>query len=322
MQRYWVPASKTLSLVASALQSDFGAIVAICERAHAGLVQVKAELFTAGTDRHEDALLPTNFWWAEGQEALQQDWVRGDFSTWLDNKIELKAFGTQFDFEGIRSLMTPQSAAAAAREMSVASNSDWISASEARRFAYENLDVNPVGAGSPIIDQCRLGFVPARSVLMQRRRSSQSNGWNLEVREWDIPIWFWEEFTKVGASDQDWGRGVFSGRGWALGDSLFISLTGVYFERASLEAMVPGQATSSDAPRANKGGRPRKEWWDDLWCSLWGDVYRGDFQPRNQAEIERKMIEWVEDTGESVSESTVKPLARKMFAELTREGRN
>ena len=65
-----------------------------------------------------------------------------------------------------------------------------------------------------------------------------------------------------------------------------------------------------------RGGRPPKEWWDDLWCAIWGQVYRGDLQPKSQADIERAMLKWVESREESVAESTLKPLARKMFAEM------
>ena len=68
----------------------------------------------------------------------------------------------------------------------------------------------------------------------------------------------------------------------------------------------------------NRGGRPRKDWWDDLWCAVWGEVYRGDLKPKSQADIERAMMSWVIAREESVSESTLKPLARRMFVELER----
>jgi hypothetical protein len=80
-------------------------------------------------------------------------------------------------------------------------------------------------------------------------------------------------------------------------------------------------ATTGDMPVESpqrRGGRPPKEWWDDLWCAIWGQVYRGDLQPKSQADIERAMLKWVEAREERVSESTLKPLARKMYVEMQR----
>jgi hypothetical protein len=84
--------------------------------------------------------------------------------------------------------------------------------------------------------------------------------------------------------------------------------------------LVPPAFAPETSPEQNKGGRPRKEWWDDLWCAVWGLAWRGDLQPKNQADIERAMMAWIEQRGETASESTIKPLARKMFAEMQREG--
>jgi hypothetical protein len=97
-----------------------------------------------------------------------------------------------------------------------------------------------------------------------------------------------------------------------------MQLTGVHFLKSALEALAPAKAPATLELSPNKGGRPRKEFWDDLWCAIWGEVYRGDFKPKNQAEIERTMMAWIEERGEGVAESTIKPLARKMFLEMQR----
>jgi len=320
MQQIWVPALKALSIVARELGGETLAALAICERAHARLLVATASLLILDDARSEDALVPAEFWWAEGHEGLQQDWDRGDFSTRLDRDVEGRAFGVQFDFEGLRKLLPPEKVAMALRELSVGSDRAWISASGARRFMYETVGAPPIAAGPRLLDQCRLGFVPARAQLMQRRTYANQAKWSAEEREWNVPDWFWTNFTQTGSSSQDWDRGVFKGNGQAAMGSCHIQLTGVYFLRSALEALVSQVALPQlpSPPEQNKGGRPRKEWWDDLWCAVWGLAYRGDLQPKNQADIERAMIAWIEERGETASESTIKPLARKMFAEMQR----
>jgi len=318
MQQLWVPASKALSLITRELGSDYGAMLALCRRAHAGLLRSQAQLYLTPDQRTEDAILPQEFWWAEGQEALNQDWTPGDFSTWIQQRFELKAFGVKFDFEGLRSMMSPTSAARAARELSVLSDSNWVSARDAQHFVWEQLKINPVTAGITLIDHCKMGLVPGRAILMQRARSGRSSGWDSEIREWDVPTWFWENFTTVGSSTSDWGRGLFAGKGRAPDGLSSIRLTGVHFERAAMEELAPAAVEEQEPQSANRGGRPRKDWWDDLWCAVWGQAFRGDLQPKNQSDVERAMMAWVEERGETASESTIKPLARKMFAEMQR----
>jgi hypothetical protein len=55
---------------------------------------------------------------------------------------------------------------------------------------------------------------------------------------------------------------------------------------------------------------------------VWGQIVHGELTPTNQAEIERAMLDWVEHRGESVAESTVKPMAKKVWVEWNREAKN
>ena len=276
--QFWVPASKALSLITRELGDEHLAAYAICERAHASLLAAKAELLILDQRRSENAPIPSEFWWAQGHEALEQDWLRGDFSTWIDRDIEARAFSVTFDFEGLRKLLPPEKGALALRELSVSSDPAWVSASEARRFMYEKLGVPPISAGSQLIDQCRLGFVPARAQLMQRKTYANSDKWGAEQREWDVADWFWTNFTRSGSSSQDWNRGMFKGNGHSsVTGGCHVHLTGVYFLKSALDALAPGSTSPShSSPDQNKGGRPRKDWWDDLWCAVWGQVYRGE----------------------------------------------
>jgi hypothetical protein len=323
MPTQWITADAARKLISNSPNESL-AMLSLCARVHAGLVRTKARLLVVGDERKDNAPIPRAFWWAEGHEALEQNWTTGDFSTWIDKRVQWRAFGVSFALDDVLEMLPVERRAAAARSVSVVGKPDWLSAKEARRFAYEKGQANPASAGGILMDHCRLGFVSSRAVLAQQANGGRPNDWSAEEREWDIPQWFWENFTGTESSSQDWERGLFAGKGSAPDGWCWITLTGVYFLAESLNVLLPTRADASaaEAPAPNPGGRPRKEWWDDLWCGVWGEVHRGELIPKTQADLERAMLAWAENRGESVSESTVKPLARKMFAEMNSEGKN
>lgn len=317
MQYWWIPARDAYDIVAG--DGAGQASISICSRAAEGILKARAQIYITPHERTEKKLVPAEFWWAQGDAALDQNWETGDFSTWIKQTFELKAFGVEFDLLGLKQMLSPLRGAEIARRLSVVSSSDWMSAREARQFAWERLGANPAAAGDLLIQHLKLGFIPGRAVLMQGCRSRSDDGWAIEEREWDIPDWYWDCFVEKESSSQDWAQGKFSGRGLSPDGLRWITLSGVHLSASALRSLASGPNDDSGAQvTQNKGGRPRKEWWDDLWCAIWGDVYRGDLQPKSQAEIERAMMDWAITQDESVSESTLKPLARKMFLELNR----
>src|SRR3954447_16058394 len=189
MQQWWIPARDAYDKIANETHSE--TYFAICSRAAEGLMQARARLLVTEKGRFESAVVPTQFWWAKGHAALEQNWEAGDFSTWI-NQYEWKAFGVEFDFIGLKQMLSPQSGADAARRLSVVNNPEWLSARGARQFAWENLDANPAAAGDAVLQHVKLGFVPSRAVLMQKATKSSSD-WDLEEREWNIPDWFWAD---------------------------------------------------------------------------------------------------------------------------------
>ena len=77
--------------------SAFVAQMTICKRAHIGLIRARAERFIADKRESTDFDIPKGFWWAEGHEALHQNWPVGDFDTWINNgRLHLQAFGVSF----------------------------------------------------------------------------------------------------------------------------------------------------------------------------------------------------------------------------------
>ena len=93
----WLPALEALNLAKRHMAPNT-ARIAICTRAHQGLIRARAKKFVIG-DRppQTNAAVPAMFWWAKGHEALQQIWPSGDFSTWIKHKHHLQAFGVEFN---------------------------------------------------------------------------------------------------------------------------------------------------------------------------------------------------------------------------------
>ena len=311
MAEQWIEASRALELVGSAY--------AICERASAGLIKSSSRLLLIGNDRHEDAVIPSKFWWAEGHEALEQNWPSGDFSTWIDRSEEWKAFGVTFALSGVLEILPFERRGLTARSLSVAGNAGWVSATAARQFAYNEGKANPMKADTAVIDQAKLGFLSARAVLAQGSKSaSDESDWTWEAREWDIPLWFWNDFADVGSSSQDWGAGRFSGHGTGPDGLRHITLQGVHFFKESLSALLPAAITrSAKSLPKNKGGRPPAAFTDDLMCAIFGLIHQGDFQPKNQAEIEKAMLDWAVRNDHELGVTLAREKARKVFSALT-----
>jgi hypothetical protein len=94
-QQQWIRAAGALTLLKPAM-SGFTAKKAICTRAHNGLMRARAQRYMWGKSTRDDYDVPSQFWWAEGEAALVQNWVTGDFKTWIEHQHHLKAFGVSF----------------------------------------------------------------------------------------------------------------------------------------------------------------------------------------------------------------------------------
>jgi hypothetical protein len=103
----WVAAAEAVRLLKPAFGAH-GARMAICKRAYGGMVRSRAQRFIIDKKTHDNFEIPKVFWWAEGNEALTQDWQAGDFDTWPDlskvsgnphlsgGKAHMEAFGVSF----------------------------------------------------------------------------------------------------------------------------------------------------------------------------------------------------------------------------------
>jgi hypothetical protein len=261
MADQWIDAAAALDLIKNPM--------AICERCHAGLIRSRANVLTSNEEKVHDVEVPRRFWWAEGHAALQQNWITGDFSTWIDG-THARAFGVSFALDDLLTLIPFDQQAEVRRRLSVAGNPAWVSAVEARRFVHSDAGLPPTSAGSAIIQQCRLGFILGRAVEMRLAGGTRPDDWTREAREWDIPTWFWERFTAQESSRQDWVTGVFSGQGRAPTGHGSMTLTGVHFLRSSLDVLklTPASAEPDLEPQdAKKPPLPEAalgRWWEKL----------------------------------------------------------
>src|SRR5277367_3491811 len=89
----WISATSAVALLG--MTHSLGTRT-ICKRAHAGLIKARAERFICDGRSADNIDVPVEFWWAEGEAALDQNWTTGDFDTWIDHRIHLQAFGVTF----------------------------------------------------------------------------------------------------------------------------------------------------------------------------------------------------------------------------------
>jgi hypothetical protein len=108
----WISAAEAARLLKPVFNSAYTAQMTICKRAHNGLIRSRAERFIAGKKESSDFEIPKGFWWAEGNEALRQNWPIGDFDTWVENgNLHLQAFTVSFFRADIEKLIPAASAA-------------------------------------------------------------------------------------------------------------------------------------------------------------------------------------------------------------------
>jgi nucleoside phosphorylase len=92
----WLRAADASRLLKAAFNSEYLARQTICKRAHSGLIRARAERYMIDKEGHSNCEVPREFWWAEGEAALTQNWTTGDFETWLRQQVRLQAFGVSF----------------------------------------------------------------------------------------------------------------------------------------------------------------------------------------------------------------------------------
>jgi hypothetical protein len=118
----WCSAAEAVQLLKPVFKSEFAARMTICKRANKGMIRARAERFITDSKAIDNVAVPPVFWWAEGHEALTQNWTAGDFDTWVNfdkltgnirysgPKVHLEAINVTFMRSDIEKLIPPGSA--------------------------------------------------------------------------------------------------------------------------------------------------------------------------------------------------------------------
>jgi hypothetical protein len=111
----WVTAAAAIALL-KPIMASYAAQTTICTRAYNGLIRARAQRYMQGNRGRDDSEVPSEFWWAKGEAALTQNWAIGDFETWIDHTLHLRAFGVSFlraDIEKMLPETPPETSVAA-----------------------------------------------------------------------------------------------------------------------------------------------------------------------------------------------------------------
>jgi hypothetical protein len=84
--------------------------------------------------------------------------------------------------------------------------------------------------------------------------------------------------------------------------------------------MIPKPPPTQGPP--HEGGRPRKDYWDDLWIEICRQLVHGKLKPKRQIDIERTMLAWAAKHGHEMSIASARTRARPLFAALTKKAKN
>lgn len=208
---------------------------------------------------------------------------------------------------------------------------DWLTPRQAVQLLDSALGNNSYSYISKhtLLQRIRSGLI--RTVAAKSTRSDKPEE---IIQLGDIPRDHW---SHVQEDDIFWTSGdlTYSRRDGArhLYDAIDFGRFDVRFEPESVRAVIapaekhvavqspkPPQEAQVAEPKPplpakefNKGGRPRKDFWDDFWIEICGQIYEGTLRPKTQAELERAMHEWIETKGHEAGETVVKAAARKLF---------
>jgi hypothetical protein len=220
----------------------------ICTRAHAELIQARAETLILPSGKHSDANIGEDFWWAEGGAALTQNWVTGDFSTWINQKFQVKAFGVHFLADDIYAIV-PGSGKAVGR---------WIESEEAVQLVAAAAKISTDDALAAIVHCCANQLIEARCRSLSWQYSDRYDEVLDERIDDDVmPVWFWKTSTNHPDAILNWRSGNFAGPGRTdQGDHCQAQAKGVAFGRTDLSNATEYAAKFCPSPPASASESP------------------------------------------------------------------
>ncbi len=90
--------------------------------------------------------------------------------------------------------------------------------------------------------------------------------------------------------------------------------------RVAFQAIRSNQADHFEAGIGENRRGPKPADWQKAKDAIWGEIYRGDFKPKNQSEIEDALTDFLKDKlGKTREKSTARPYASDIWEEMQRE---
>ena len=167
-----------------------------------------------------------------------------------------------------------------ARAEKVESKEEWISAAAA--LALVKPALGEYTAMLTIAERANDNMIrsrAARFVLKHPDKKAQVE------QDFDVPADFWWARGRT-ALKQNWVAGDFETR---IRETIHLRAYGVRFVRSEITQIIPAdlpaEAPPAPAPEsAKRGGRPPADWWDDLLIEVCFQHFRGELQPKTQAD--------------------------------------
>ena len=293
------------------------------------MVLAKAKLLIWGRERREDTDIPAEFWWAQGESALEQNWLAGDFSTWINSSVECRAFGVTFRASDIDA-MVPRTSS----RLPIADGTpgNFSSSGRAVSEVCAQVGCDAGVAVQEIVKYCRAGLIAARCSEISWRVTDRYGSEEYREQMVDVPDWFWEHCASQPETIFDWQSGKVSGRGVIDGDDYRVLIKGIQFEVSGiidLEAMMLAELPPPDVSAEpngkqgseNRGRRRDPVKWANWTAELVAYIHENgipagcddDGQDQLIDAIDSRLMERGED---GLGRSTVQPIVRAVLLRL------
>jgi hypothetical protein len=195
----------------------------------------------------------------------------------------------------------------------VESKEEWISAAAALALLKSTL--GEYTATLTIAERAHDEIIRSRAARLVVKQPDKKA---LVDQDCEVPSLFWWARGHA-ALKQNWAAGDFET--W-VGETTHLRAYGVTFLRSDIMQIIPADLPVEPSPAletpgaqatSGKGGRPKADWWEDLWIEICRQLYGGELIPKTQADIERAMHQWINDHGHTAGDTTVRDRASKLW---------
>lgn len=257
----WLSAAEALRRV-ELVMGEYQARHAIAARAHDGLVRSRAERFIKHRETFDDAELPKEFWWAEGHEALEQNWVAGDFSTWINRTWQWKAYGVRFLESDIAKLIP-----APKPEVQPSQDDEFVPSAEALHGLVKACGDEAAAAGM-LLEWAKAGELVVKT---RTYRAAWEGGPITTEQNKILSAEDWDRFEDI--EPVAFKAGIASATGWDSFErnTVTVRMTGIHFDRSGLATLLQSLPATRE-PTAAEGSMPGDD--STEWVSARDAVYR------------------------------------------------